>query len=372
METRGSVENGFEGVRETFERCLEEFRIRGGAVSVIDSSGRSLVELQGGEGRAGRPWAENTLANTYSVTKAMAAISTLICVERGLLSLDDRVADHWPEFAQAGKDSIPVRWLLTHQAGLPAIRGRLENEVLYDWGAVIRLLEAEPPWWTPGTKHGEHAIFYGHLLGELVRRVSRKSIGEYFNSNVAQPLEMDFYIGLDDKEIGQVADLDGFTQEYRSLFLSDSASLLMQALGNPPALFEPSVVNSEAWRRSEIPAVNGHGSARAIATFYACLANGGQLGNVRVLREDLVQLACKPQARGIDQVTQTKRDFGLGLQVFSSDTFGMRGLGGFYGFANTSHGIGLGYVCGTMTSFDPPHEIIRALSQALGSPLLPE
>jgi CubicO group peptidase (beta-lactamase class C family) len=193
----GQCDSHFAAVREAF---AANFAQRGevGAAVCIYADGNPVVNLWGGYADAARsrPWDRNTIVSVASTTKGMVAICAHMLVERGLLDLDAPVARYWPEFAQAGKAHIPVRWLLSHRAGLPAIRQDIPPQSLYDWHALTGVLAETEPWWEPGTRHGYHAFTFGHLVGEVIRRLSGKSVGQFFRTEVAGPLGADFFIGV--------------------------------------------------------------------------------------------------------------------------------------------------------------------------------
>ncbi|MFP6605000.1 MAG: serine hydrolase domain-containing protein, partial [Myxococcota bacterium] len=193
----GHCEPRFQAVRDVFEKNIKEGLDLGAAVA-FTLDGEPVVDLWGGHLEFDRKdeWQRDTLVNVYSTTKGMTAICAHQLVERGLLDLSAPVADYWPEFAAAGKQELPVHYLLSHRAGLPAVRDPLPKDSLYDWDTFTAALAAQEPWWEPGTQHGYHAITFGHLVGELIRRVSGQSVGRYFEENVAGPLEADFHIGM--------------------------------------------------------------------------------------------------------------------------------------------------------------------------------
>jgi CubicO group peptidase (beta-lactamase class C family) len=254
----GAVAEGLDEVRDAFAGCFDELGETGaGYVAIAD--GRVVADLWGGVGLA-----RDSLVHVYSVTKPMAAFCVHVLVDRGVLGLDDPVVRFWPEFAQAGKEGVTVRHVLSHQAGLLALREPQPAEVLLDWERTCRLLAAEAPWWEPGTAHGEHALFYGHLCGELVRRSDGRSLGTFWRDEVAAPWALDFHIALAREELARTVDLEG-------VLAAGADEVHRLALANPPGLLDLAVVNGEAWRTAEIPAVNGHGTARAVARFYAGL-----------------------------------------------------------------------------------------------------
>jgi CubicO group peptidase (beta-lactamase class C family) len=204
----GHCDERFAAVRRAFERNLCERGEVGAAVTIyIDAE--PVVDLWGGFADAGRerPWLRDTIAHVASTTKGMTSICMHRLVEEGRLDLDAPVARYWPEFAQAGKGDLPVHLLLSHRAGLPAIRRDLPEGSLYDWTLMTETLAAESPWWEPGTQHGYHAISFGYLAGELLRRIDGRTLGRFFRDEIAAPLALDFHIGLDARHDGRCAEM---------------------------------------------------------------------------------------------------------------------------------------------------------------------
>ncbi len=368
MTVHGSSDAAFTGVADAF---AESFATLGelGAATAVAVGGRPVVDLWGGDvDDRGRPWAADTIVNVFSVGKPFAAACALLLVERGRIDLDGPVARWWPEFAAAGKGEVTVRHVLAHQAGLDLFEQPLSPEVLFDWDRAAELLAESPPRWPPGSTHGEHALFYGHLLGELVRRVDGRSLGVFFRDEVARPWGLELAFGLSEDEIqrtADVADPDGsFLREQR--VASRSYRL---AMDNPPAMLQPEVVNGDAWRRAEIPAVNAHGTARAVARFYAGLAAGGILDGVRLLSPALASEAvAEPQRTGLDEVLGCDVGWGLGVQI-DEDGFGMGGLGGNLGWW-CRDGYSIAYVTRRLGAFDRSFAVEAALRDALGLPPL--
>jgi CubicO group peptidase (beta-lactamase class C family) len=365
-EIHGTCEPEFSAVREAFADNFEKRGEAGAAVAVY-VGGRPVVDLWGGFSDAARtrPWERDTIAHVYSVTKPMAAACALVLADRGLLDLDAPVARYWPEFARAGKEGVLVRWLLTHQAGVPALREPAPTEVLYDWERTTSLLAAEEPWWEPGTRHGEHALFFGHLVGEVVRRVAGKSLGAFYRDEVAGPLGLDFHIGLGAGEERRAAELTAFPISVLEKYLAEPGSLRYLALNNPPALFDPAVVNGRRWRAAEVPAVNGHGTARAVARFYGALAAGGELDGVRVLSAQMLERAMAEACEGVDEVLGFDVRWGLGFQAYEEGPFGLGGVGGSDGFGNRALGFGYGYVTNTMGDHARTEAVVEALEATL-------
>ena len=362
----GECDSRFAKLREVFAEQLATREV--GASVAVTLEGRPLVDLWGGycdEERA-QPWQRDTLVNVWSVTKGMTALCALRLVERGELELDAPVARYWPEFAANGKAEIAVRQLLNHRAGLAAVRKPLAPETIFDWDAMCQALVEQEPWWPPGTQHGYHAATFGWLVGELVRRISGKSLGTFFRDELAGPLDLDFHIGLDEVHDRRVAPLTAVAQpeaaDTRALgeaILKDPQGLVVRALMNPPAVLLPGSTNSRAWRGAEMPALNGHGTARALARVYGALACGGELDGHRVLSPDTIEAARHQESYGPDLVLHVPTRFGLGFMLSQPDrpdgrfgpnpaSFGHPGAGGALGFADPEARLGFGYTMNGM------------------------
>jgi CubicO group peptidase (beta-lactamase class C family) len=365
----GRCDARFAAVREVFAQGFASGAELGAAVCFV-LDGEPVVDLWGGwlDRARTREWRADTLVNVYSTTKGMAALCAHQCAERGLLDLDAPVARYWPEFAAAGKEAIPVRWLLTHQAGLAAPRRPISLAELYAWHPFVAALAEQAPWWEPGTRHGYHALTFGHLVGELVRRVSGQSLGAFFRENVAGPLGADFHIGLAAEHDSRTSDLHGgifpskrqipsisgplgeFLRELR-----DPTTLAGGAFGNPDLGRDE--VNTRAWRGAELPAVNGHGTARALARIYGALAAGGELDGVRLLARASIECASAEQVSGPDLVLGgMPMRYGLGFMLRqdlmplspSPRAFGHPGAGGSIGMADPDARVGFGYTLNRM------------------------
>ncbi len=342
-----------------------------------------VVDLWAGHADPGRtrPWQKDTIAIMFSSTKALTALCALRLVEQGKLDLDAPVTTYWPEFGQAGKEQVPVRWLLTHQVGLPAIREILPPEALYDWTAMATALAAEKPWWTPGETFGYHPVTFGWLVGEVVRRISGVSLGTFFRREIAEPLGIDAYIGLRPEEIARCADITQLEPPPDMFEETDEAE---SPLVPPEAYMNPSGtgdMNSEPFRASEIPALNGHANARALARLYGALAAGGTLDGVQVRDRETIDLARTEQVSGIDEVMHLPLRIGLTFWLSQPDkpdlaygtsagAFGHAGAGGSVGFADPEGRTAFAYVpnkLGISTTTDPrAQRLIAATYQALG------
>jgi len=366
MDASGECSSGFEPVRDAFLEPFLSGREVGGALCVL-RHGEPLVDLWAGHADAERtrPWQRDTLAMPYSVSKAMVAFCAIVLADRGLLDLDAPVADLWPEFAAAGKAAVTVRQVLSHQAGVIALDTPLPPEAMLDWGRVTGALAAARPRFEPGTAVGESARFYGHLVGEWVRRIDGRSLGRFFREEVAVPFGIDFHFGLAPAEEARCAEMVPFTPaELRELEAS-FPPLGRAATDNPPGMVDAAMINSSAFRRAEIPAINGHGTARGVARFYALLAAGGELEGRRCLAAESIARMTELQRAGLDLVFDFEARWALGVHSQADGSFGMGGLGGHTGMANPTHGIALGYLKNRLGLDDPVDAVWVALARCV-------
>jgi CubicO group peptidase (beta-lactamase class C family) len=379
-QVQGECAARFRAVREVFEKSFAAGREVGASFAAF-LDGEPVVDLWGGHADAARTraWERDTIVNVFSTTKAMAALCLHQLAERGGVDLDAPVGSVWPEFAQSGKAALPVRYLLSHRAGLAALRAPLPTEALWDWRRMTDALAAEAPWWEPGSAHGYHAMTFGFLVGEVARRATGRTLGAHFRDEVAKPLGADFWIGLPASEEGRVAEL--VPPSPAALAAAGSAarpapdSLLAKVMGNPP--LAPETANRAEWRRAEIPAANGHGNARSVARVMAALACGGTVGGVRVLGADALARATREDCRGPDLVLGVPMRWGLGFML-SSDAlplspsgraFGHGGWGGSLGIADPDARLSWAYVMNQMSAgtlgdtraFELAHALYAAL-----------
>jgi CubicO group peptidase (beta-lactamase class C family) len=382
VELQGHCDARWKRVREVFEASFESGAELGAGLSIV-VEGRNVVELWGGfaDKDRTRPWRRDTLVNVYSTTKGITALCAHQLVDRGELELDAPVARYWPEFAQNGKGDLPVRFLLSHSAGLPAVSRPLTAAELYDWSTMTSALAAQRPWWTPGSAHGYHALTFGWLVGELIRRVTGLSVGRYVREHLAVPLGAEFWIGLPAELDARTAELvqgpiDLSGPNLLEQMAKEPEGLLAKTFGNPP-LFALSP-NSRDWRAAELAAANGHTTATALARIYAALALGGELDGVRVLRPEAIELARAEQVKGQDQVLPFNTRFGLGFMLPPAQeplgpnwrVFGHGGAGGSLGLADPEARFGFGYAMNLMHTgqwlVDPrPRALLTALYESL-------
>ena len=353
----GDCDSRFASVREAFR---ENFTHRGepGAAIALSVHGKPVVDLWGGWSDAARSriWQDNTLVNFFSVSKALCTICVLRQVEQGKLALDEPVATVWPEFAAARKENLTLRHVLTHQAGLPSLHEPLPAGAMLDWNVMIDALARAEPWWKPGTAHGYHVNTFGFLLGEVVRRVSGRTIGTMLREDIALPLGADVHIGLPANEHYRVAEyLWPITTSQQGMPEGNDV-MRWNAYWNPPGISGGGYVNTPEWRMAEIPSTNGHGTARGVARVYAALANGGEIDGVRVVSRAMIDTATTEQSNGFDLINQRPSRFGLGFQLTQPErpigpnprAFGHFGAGGSLGFCDPDTGVAFAYVTNDM------------------------
>lgn len=311
-EVHGTCDERFSGVRDVLAANLERGEDVGASVAVT-VEGELVVDLWGGWSDQDRTvaWGRDTITNVWSTTKTMTALCALMIADAGELDLDAPVARYWPEFAAGGKgDRVLVRHLLGHTAGLSGWAEPISIGDLYDWEKCTSLLAAQEPWWEPGSASGYHAITQGYLVGEVIRRITGRSVGTFFREEVAEPLGADFHIGLDSTESARVSNVI----PPPPISLPEGAEvpeMALRTLMNPP--LDVTAVWTQGWRQAEIPAAGGHGNARSVATVQAIMANGGTLAGRRFLSEAGVERVLEVQAEGTDLVLGVPLRFGMGF-----------------------------------------------------------
>jgi CubicO group peptidase (beta-lactamase class C family) len=334
----GLIAPGFEAVGEAFATDP-----RGGSALTVLRDGEPVVELVEGwrdEART-EPWQTNTLVNVYSTGKPVIAMAVMILVDRGLIELDAPMATYWPSF----RTTASVRQVLSHTAGLPAFPGPRPASAFGDWDLLCGDLAAASPEWEPGTVAAEHALTYGHLLGELVRRVDGRSPARF----IADELPFDFGFGLTDADLVRCADLEFDRPDWPQRNAGEPGSPKSRAISNPTGARDLAVVNSTAWRRASVPAVNLHASATGVARFYAAMLDGS-----------LPALAV-PQFTGPDLFIGEETTWGLGVQLEPDGTWGHGGLGGSAGYADPARGLAIAYVTRRLGDFAALDRIDAAL-----------
>src|SRR5262245_3127463 len=323
----GTCPGSFEPVREALARNLDAGEDIGSSAAVV-SDGELVVDIWGGfiDAERTRTWQRDTIVNMFSTTKTMTALCALVLADRGELDLDAPVAKYWPEFAAAGKERIEVRHLLSHSAGLAGWNETLVLEDLFDLDKITMLLARQAPWWTPGTASGYHPISFGPLIGEVIRRITGRSLGTFFADEIAKPLGADYHIGTGPECDARVARLiPSQSAEDVSFKLGDRLiqpgsmdSFLERAYFNPHV--SPDEASTVPWRRAELGGSNGHGNARSVALVQSILANGGQARGVRLLSEAGCARALEVQTDGTDLMFGIPVRWGLGYALDSDFT----------------------------------------------------
>lgn len=368
LQSSGHCTPAFEAVRVAFEHNL----VHGGELGAslaIEIDGECVVDLWGGcaDAEGATPWQRDTLSVVFSNTKPATALCIHLLAEAGELDLDQPVAHYWPAFAAAGKAGITPRMLLDHSAGLPALRERLPDGAAFDWDFMVERLEREAPFWEPGTRVGYHALTYGWLLGELVRRLGGCSLGTFFQRHVAAPLGLDFWIGLPESVESRVATiappaaLTAPRNAFERALLEEPQSLTALYMKNTGG-WRPSGFNTRAGHAAELGAAGGITNARSLARLYGTLACGGQRGDVRLIKEDtLLKATAVSSATHDDACLRVPTRFaagfmrqmdnrarGLDSACFGRDAFGHVGAGGSLAFASPSRRLGFGYTMNRM------------------------
>ena len=347
----------------------------------IWKKGKPLLDLHGGfrDARREHPWTPDTLVLIWSATKGLGSACLLHALQEHDIAIEQRVAEFWPEFAQAGKDEITFAQLLSHQAGLAALDDKVD---VLDYAAVIRALEKQKPLWPPGTAHGYHARTFGFLLDELIRRIALTSAGEYWRNVFADPLGLDIWIGLPEEQNHRVATMYAAkaggkatpAQFYRDL--ATPGTVVRKTFTSPAGLHSVSAMNSAAMRALPFVSFGGIGNASSLAKFYAMLANGGRLEGRQFFSQTTINWMTTTLASGMDRVFQIPTAFSAGFMKDSPETlrrifgpsslaFGHPGAGGSHAFADPENHLSFAYVMNQMEQSLLPNEKSLRLVDAI-------
>nr|WBO78518.1 beta-lactamase family protein [Streptomyces sp. SBE_14.2] len=388
MDVNGTVAEGFEPVGEAFARNFATLGERGAAVAVY-RDGRRVVDLWAGakDVDGTDPWQRGTAQVVRSATKGVAAAVLLLLHQRGLLDLDAPVGEYWPEFKARGKERVTVRQVLNHQAGLPVLDRPLTPEEALDPARGPEAVAAQAPVWEPGSAHGYHALTYGWMLDEIVRRITGQSAGEWIAAEIAGPLGADFWLGLPAAEesagrAGRVGNIEGPEPPAGAVLRARPKRSVTAAYTDPDSLTRRAFAaitpfpeqNEPAYRASALPATNGIATADGLARIYAALI--GEVDGVRLFDEATAELARAEESAGPDRVLVVNTRFGLGFMLHGSaspflspDSFGHPGRGGSLGFADPASGIAFGYVTNgfrkTVTADPRAQALVRAVRESL-------
>jgi CubicO group peptidase (beta-lactamase class C family) len=312
----GTCSARFDRLRELFAAKLESGEDLGASLAV-NIDGEMVVDLWGGWADEARtvPWTENTITCVFSTTKAMTSLAALVLVDRSDLDLDASLANYWPEFAARGKAGIKVRHLLSHTSGVSGWDQPVTLDDLYDWDKSTAMLAAQAPWWEPGTASGYHAMTYGHLIGEVIRRITGQRLGEFFAAEIAEPLGADFHIGLPPSEFPRVAKPVPWPPQPTFPADLDPNGPAYKTFNGPHMDGNLEWSWSERWRCADIGAGSGHGNARSIARIQSAVACGGDVNGVRLLSPKTIDRIFEVQSDRLDLVLgyRLKIGFGYGL-----------------------------------------------------------
>jgi CubicO group peptidase (beta-lactamase class C family) len=295
-----------------------------GASAAVMLEGELVVDIWGGwvDEAHSAPWGRDTITNVWSSTKTQMALCALMLVDRGLLDVDAPVATYWPEFAANGKEGVLVRHLLSHTSGVSGWDQPITVEDIYDWEKSTAKLAAQAPWWEPGTASGYHALNQGHLVGEVIRRITGRKLGEFFRDEVAEPLGIDFHIGLPESEFGRISNVIPPPPLPIDMSLLDPNMVVVKTFTGPAPGAEASW--TKEWRQADIGAANGHGNARSLAIAQSAISNGGVVHGTKLLSPDTIEQIFRVQAEGIDQVLMVPSKFGIGYGL-PNETFAFLG-----------------------------------------------
>jgi CubicO group peptidase (beta-lactamase class C family) len=357
MELGGTTHDRFGAVRDAFTANFDDGAPLQdvGASVAMTVDGELVVDLWGGtvdtDDARDVPWAQDTIINVWSTTKTVSALACLMLADRGQLDVHAPVASYWPEFAAGGKAAIEVRHVLSHTAGLSGWQEPITTEDLYDWDKVTSLLAAQEPWWEPGTASGYHAVTQGYLEGELVRRITGRTIGQYVAEHITGPLGADFHIGTPAEHDRRIAHV--IPPPPLPVTGIDPDSVAARTFINP--MLDAASSSTIPWRRAEIPAANGHGNARSVALIHAPMANGGAANGVRLLSPGGVELVFEEQIHGQDLVLPivVRHGVGFGLPSESAPFPSPRtafwgGWGGSLAIIDVEHRMTFSYVMNRM------------------------
>jgi len=315
-EIHGTSTSEYARLGDLLSETLDSGKDVGASVSVT-VEGETVVDIWGGWADEAQttPWGRDTITNVWSTTKTMTFLSTLVLAERGLLDYHEKVSTYWPEFAQNGKADIEVRHLMGHTSGVSAWEQPVAVEDIYDWEKSTSMLAAQAPWWTPGEGSGYHALNQGHLLGEVIRRIDGRMLGQFFAEEIAGPLDADFHIGLDPNEFDRVSNVIPPPALAIDMSAMDPDSVLIKTFTGPAT--DATESWTPEWRQATIGAANGHGNARSVARIQAIVANGGTVDGVELLSPETIKMIFEEQANGVDQVLGLPVRFGMGYALHS-------------------------------------------------------
>jgi CubicO group peptidase (beta-lactamase class C family) len=318
-EIHGTCDDRFESVRNALAKNLDSGDELGASI-VLDLDGDIVIDMWGGfrDQEQTVPWDEHTITNVWSSTKTVTSLAALMLVERGRLDVDAPVAAYWPEFAANGKQDVLVRHLLSHTSGVSGLDQPAVTEDMYDWEKSTARFAAQAPWWTPGTASGYHALNFGHLVGEVLRRITGTSLKQFVADEIAGPLGADFQIGAAERDWGRIADVIPPPPLPFDMAALGPDSLVVKTFTGPAVA--AAEANTPGWRQADIGAANGHGNARSVARILSVISRGGEVDGVRLLSPETLELIFREQANGVDLVLGVPLRFGIGYGLPMPET----------------------------------------------------
>ncbi|WP_420595938.1 serine hydrolase domain-containing protein [Deinococcus sp.] len=377
-QVHGQCDEQFSGVRAAFERHLDGDEL--GASIAVDLDGQTVVNLWGGYRDEARttPWTADTLVNVWSATKTVTNLAALMLVDRGQLDVNAPVAQYWPEFAAGGKAGVLVRHLMSHTSGVSGWDTPFALEGMYDWDASTARLAAQASWWEPGSASGYHASNQGHLVGEVIRRVTGKPLKQFVAEEIAGPLGADFQIGARKSDWGRIADVIPPPPAAWDLAALDPLSPIVRTFTGPAA--DASAANTPAWRLADMGAINGHGNALSLTQILRVISLGGEAGGVRLLSPETIKLIFNEQANGVDLVLGIPICWGIGYALPNAQTLPYLpqdgrvcfwgGWGGSMIVMDLERRLTIGYAMNRMAAgiigSDRSESYVRAVYEALG------
>lgn len=312
----GIYDERFGQLKKLLLQFIESGEELGGSI-IVNIDGQDVVDIWGGyfdEGRT-QTWEKDTITNVFSTTKTVTALAGLMLVDRGLLDLNAKVSQYWPEFSQCGKEDIEVRHVLTHNTGLPGWEQPVSLEDVCEFKKATAMLAAQAPWWKPGTASSYQSFTMGHLVGELVFRVTGKTLKQFVADEIAAPLKADFQIGVSDTDLHRVSDVIPPPPDDVQM---EPGSFQHQVFKNPN--FHSSCANSKLWRQADLGSANGHGNARSIGRILSAISLGGKVDNHEVLSPKIIETVVEEQSMGQDMVIAAPVRFGMGFGLTGKDT----------------------------------------------------
>lgn len=353
MEINGAFDETFKPIVDSFEKQYE-LGLDIGSSLAVTCEGELVVDIWAGSRDKAQtlPWEEDTIVNVFSSTKNATSLCAFVLADRGQLDFFAPVSKYWPEFSQNGKEDVLVSHIMSHSAGLPGWDEPVSVTDIHDPDKIAALFETQKLWWEPGTAVGYHALSVGNLMGEIIKRISGRSVGNFFREEIAEPLNIDFHIGLADEHHSRVAEIHQPVETSPDqLFEMEEGSIISRVMSNG-IMTAPDALTPE-WRRAEVPAAGGHGNGRSIAESMALMANGGKYNGKRIFSEDIIKYALQEQIRGNDLVLvePVRWGIGFGLPINNISWFGYleegacfwAGWGGSMSIADTKKKVSLGY-----------------------------